>query len=180
MTNKHTFCIYSNNSPGMLHRITVLLTRRKLNIESLTVSETETAGVSRFTIVVNVDRDIAEKVARQIRRIVDVHEVFLCSDEELLNREVAMFKVRRSPELDQVRASLPVHVVHEYENSMVLEQTGTEEEINATLQKFSPFGVVEFVRSGRIAMRRDGVSLSDVWTAAAAEPRDDSETDLWF
>lgn len=93
MTSNFTLSVYSENSPGVLHRITVLFTRRKLNIESLTVSETETHGVSRFTIVVQTEGDTVAKVSRQIRRIIDVHEVVVSRDEDLIVSEIAMYKV---------------------------------------------------------------------------------------
>ena len=178
MTMNHTLCIYSNNSPGTLHRITVLFTRRKMNIESLTVSETETQGISRFTIVVQSDPDTADKVARQIRRIVDVHEVLLCRDEELIAREIAMFKVKRAPELDAAIGKLPVRVLDQQETSVVVEQTGTEAEIQETLKALSDFGVTEFVRSGRIGMRKDGVNLSTVLNAE--DPRIETAAEVWI
>ncbi len=178
MSINHTLCIYSNNSPGMLHRITVLFTRRKMNIESLTVSETETHGISRFTIVVKSDPDTADKVARQIRRIVDVHEVLLCRDEELIAREVAMFKVTRTPALDAALAKLPVRILDQQETSVVAEQTGTEAEIQETLKQLAAFGVTEFVRSGRIGMRKDGINLSTVLNAA--DPRIESPAEDWI
>lgn len=178
MNHNYTLCIYSDNSPGILHRITVLFTRRKMNIESLTVSETETAGISRFTIVLHTDRDTADKVSRQIRRIVDVHEVVMCRDEEIISREVAMFKVKRTPEAEAALSAMPVRTLHQHEDSVVVEQTGTEAEIRATLKNLSEFGVLEFVRSGRIGMRRDGVTptlaLQD--EEARAEP----SADMWI
>ncbi len=172
MKNNFTLSIYSDNSPGLLHRITVLFTRRKLNIESLTVSETETSGISRFTIVVNSDFDTATKVAKQIRRIIEVHEVFVSRDEELVVREVAIFKVNRdqSEDLNSVACSYAMRTLHEHSDSIVLEMTGSEEDINQALKALSPFGVKEFVRSGRIGVRRDGVTLKDVMETPLEEP----------
>jgi acetolactate synthase-1/3 small subunit len=159
MVSAHTFSVYSDNSPGLLHRITVLFTRRKLNIESLTVSETENPGISRFTIMVHCERAAAEKVLRQIQRIVDVHEVFLCDDKELIVREVALFKVH-SPEdrseFDRLIQELRLHVVDEGDNHITLTASGTESDILATITALRPWGLHELVRSGRIALRRDG------------------------
>lgn len=176
-TENFTLCIYSNNSPGILHRITVIFTRRKMNVESLTVSETETEGVSRFTIVVRSDPDTAEKVTRQIRRIVDVHEVLLCQDEELIAREVAMFKVQESAEIDAVIKTMPVTVISRDRGAVVLEQTGSEADIQRTVQTLRPFGITEFVRSGRIGMRRDGVNLA---VLTATDVRSEAEAEVWI
>lgn len=93
MNARYTLCIFSENSPGVLHRITTLFTRRKLNIESLTVSETEKPGISRFTIVVVREREFAYKVADQIQRIIEVSDVYVCEDADLIFKEIALYKV---------------------------------------------------------------------------------------
>ena len=90
-----TILAYTDNSPGVLQRLTIVFTRRKLNIESLTVSETEKPDVSRFTIVARCPREVAQKVANQIKRIVEVRDVVLCEDTDVCFRELALFKVRR-------------------------------------------------------------------------------------
>ena len=94
----HSVCltVFSDNNPGLLHRVTAVFTRRKINIESLTVSETEFPGVSRYTIVINAEKDIAGKLAEQIRKIIEVHEVIVGEDEAIVSREVALIKILKS------------------------------------------------------------------------------------
>src|ERR1700733_4327073 len=89
----YTIIIFTENKPGVLYRIADLLLRRKINIESLTVSEIETKGLSRFTIVVKADAHIIEKVVKQLYRIIEVVEVFEKTDEELLFKEISLIKV---------------------------------------------------------------------------------------
>ena len=93
MTN-YTICVFTSNSIGLLNRITIIFTRRRINIESLTVSETERKGVSRFTIVIKHEsRDEVEKLVRQIRKIVEVLAVFGYLNDEIVYNEIALYKL---------------------------------------------------------------------------------------
>lgn len=163
MISNFTVCVYSENSPGVLHRITVMFTRRKTNIESLTVSETERTGISRFTIVVKADGDSIGKIARQLRRIIDVHEVVVSRDSDLVVAEVALIKVKKnnSPEFNEALHHHELAVVYENGETISLQKTGSEHDIDQALHAMQPFVVVEFVRSGRIAMKRSGAGTGD-------------------
>ncbi len=157
---RFTLCIFSENSPGVLQRITVLFTRRKLNIESLTVSETERPGVSRFTIVVAAERELVEKVAKQIHRIIEVFDVYVCENDELIFKEVAFFKVRTKnngdqKKIEELASEYLARVCFKKDPFVVLEMTGSEDEVRALYLKLEPFGMAEFVRSGRIALLKD-------------------------
>ena len=156
----HTISVFSENSPGVLHRITVLFTRRKINIESLTVSETERKGISRFTIVVKVDDEILEKVLKQIARIVEVTDVYAKPNQDLLYKEIAFYRVlAKTPDkrtqIEDLSRRYNSTIVHLNESSVVLEKTGNEEEVNSLYLLLEPYGIQEFVRSGRIALSKD-------------------------
>jgi acetolactate synthase I/III small subunit len=160
MNRLFTISAFTENSSGVLHRLTAVFTRRKVNVESLCVSETETKGISRFTISVRSDRDAVRKIVAQIARIIEVIHVEFHVDEEILFKEIAFIKVRASSVED--RKAIEQHV-QRYGASMayvngtflVVEKTGTEAEINSLFLLLEPFGIIEFVRSGRIAMVRE-------------------------
>ncbi len=88
-----TISILSDNKPGLLNHVTIIFTRRKLNINSINVSETEIEGVSRYTIVVNTTRNKVEKVVKQIRKLVEVLGAFVYEEEEIYYQEIALYKV---------------------------------------------------------------------------------------
>jgi len=155
--NTYTIIIFAENRPGVLYRIADLFLRRKINIESLTVSETENAGISRFTIVVKVDQIVIEKTVKQLYRIIEVVKVFETVDEELVFKEVALIKVstKNSDQRKQVNdtASLCGAIISYIGvDFLTVEKTGSEEDINSLYELLRTFGIREFVRSGRIAL----------------------------
>ena len=154
-----TFSILSENHPGILHRIAVLFTRRKINIESLTVSGTEHKDISRFTIVVKAFLDESQKIAAQLRRIIEVCEVTVHENRDLIYKEIAFFRVS-APDA-HTRQFISSHAIQHGASvvsidpeALVLEKTGTEEELHDLLRSFANFHVLEFIRSGRIAVAR--------------------------
>ncbi|TAE33920.1 MAG: acetolactate synthase small subunit [Cytophagales bacterium] len=155
----YTICVFTSNTIGLLNRITIIFTRRRINIESLTVSETERKGVSRFTIVIKHEsRDEVEKLVRQIRKIVEVLAVFGYLNDEIVFNEIALFKVStplggKAIDVETVNKKHKAWVVYWGLDYVVIEKTGTETEI------FDFFAylrlnheILEFVRSGRVAV----------------------------
>ena len=166
MERLYTISALTENSPGVLHRITVVFTKRKINIESLTVSETEIRGLSRFTIVVRIPENLASTVVKQINRIVEVREVFANEDTELISREIALIRVaaadpekRRAVEETALRHK--AIVAYAEEDALMIEATGTEDDLRSLYQLLEPFGIEEFVRSGRIALTKSHRAKSD-------------------
>ena len=160
MDKLHTISVFTENSPGVLHRITVIFTRRKVNIESLTVSETERKGVSRFTIVVRSEEEIINKILQQIARIVEVLDVSARPNQDLLFKEIAFYRVaannlEKRGQIEDISRRYDSKVVHLSENSLVIEKTGNEDEVNSLYLLLEPYGIREFVRSGRIAITKD-------------------------
>ncbi|AWV99898.1 acetolactate synthase small subunit [Arcticibacterium luteifluviistationis] len=154
----YTICVFTENSIGLLNKITIIFTRRRLNIESLTVSETERKGVSRFTIVIKHDqREAVEKLVRQIRKVVEVLAVFGYLNEDIVYNEIAMFKIPTpldsTPlDMETINRVHKAYLVYWGLDYMVLQKTGTEEEIFDFFKYIKPFGILEFIRSGRIAV----------------------------
>ena len=155
----YTICVFTSNTIGLLNRITIIFTRRRINIESLTVSETERKGGSRFTIVIKHEsRDEVEKLVRQVRKIVEVLAVFGYLNDEIVYNEIALFKI--STPLGSQR--LDVETINKRHNAwvvywgldyVVIEKTGNEQDIFAFFEYLrEQHEILEFVRSGRVAV----------------------------
>ncbi|MFM6947774.1 MAG: acetolactate synthase small subunit [Aquirufa sp.] len=157
MTN-YTISIFTTNTVGLLNRITIIFTRRRLNIECLTVSETERKGVSRFTVVIkNENREFVEKLVRQIRKITDVLAVFGYLDDEIVFNEIALFKISTplggSPlDVKTINLDWNAKIVHWGLDYVVLEKNGTEAEISEFYQYLKKWDILEYIKSGRVAV----------------------------
>ncbi len=153
-----TLSVFTENHPGLLHRVTSIFTRRSLNIESLTVSPSEVPGLHRFTILVNVDRQEAQRIALQLEKQVDVLKAFVHGESEVVHRDLALYKVEASAwESDAFRELLfarDVVVLEQQQAYTVLEKTGSQAETTSLFYELEPFGVLEFVRSGNVALTR--------------------------
>lgn len=153
-----TFLVWTDNSPGVLLRITTLFTRRKINVESLTVSATETHGISRFTIVINCNPVTAATIGRQIERMIEVRRVVVFEEGDVVHREVALVRAMTTGEQGEaIRARYAAcSLVQSGERGSLFQFTGTEGEISSFLAALEPHGIVEVVRSGRIAVTLEG------------------------
>lgn len=156
----YTICIFTENSIGLLNRITIIFTRRRINIESLTVSETERKSVSRFTIVIRHEsREEVEKLVRQIRKIVEVLAVFGYLNDEIVFNEIALYKIAtplgaKSLDVETINKQYKAWVVYWGLDYVVIEKTGNDDDIFAFLDYLKQYEILEFVRSGRVAVGR--------------------------
>jgi acetolactate synthase I/III small subunit len=157
----YTIIIFTENKPGILYRIADSFLKRKINIESLTVSEIEAQKMSRFTVRVKGNKLAIEKISKQLYKIIEVVKVLEKTDEELIFKEIAFIKVttndpvkRRSVE-DIARLS-KAEIIALERDFVVIEKSGTEEEITSLYLLLKPFGIKEYVRSGRIAVMKGG------------------------
>jgi acetolactate synthase-1/3 small subunit len=154
----YTLSIFTTNTIGLLNRITIIFTRRRLNIESLTVCETERKNVSRFTIVMRHEsRDAVEKLVRQIRKVVDVLAVFGYLDHEIVFNEIALFKLATplggTPlNIKEINLDWNAKVVHWGLDYVVIEKNGTEVEIAEFYQYMKNWEILEYLKSGRVAV----------------------------
>lgn len=154
----YTICVFTENSIGLLNKITIIFTRRRINIESLTVSETERKGISRFTIVIKHEkREEVEKLVRQVRKIIEVLAVFGYLNEDIVYNEIALFKIStplngKSVDVETINKVYKAWVVYWGLDYVVIEKTGTETEIFDFFRYIKPHGIIEFVRSGRVAV----------------------------
>ncbi|MDR2474008.1 MAG: acetolactate synthase small subunit [Tannerella sp.] len=165
----YTVIIFSENTVGLLNQITIIFTRRRLNIETLSVSPSAIEGVHKFTITTFSDRDTIEKVVKQIDKRVDILKAYFNIDEELVYQEIALYKI--STELflgmdgveDLIR-KYNARVLFINNDLTVLEKNGHYEETQALFDELSKrIGVLQFIRSGRIAITKHKVErLSDM------------------
>src|SRR6266436_675802 len=173
----NTFVVYVENKPGALTRDTSLFRRRAFNIDSLTVGRTEKPEVSRMTITVDADYDQARRIEANLYKLVNVLLVENITNEPSIVRDLAMIKVGATHEarshvleLASVFRARVVDVAPEF---LTIEITGGEDKIDGLLEVLRPYGVLEMVRTGIVAMRRG--SKSSVVVAAASTPAPDLE-----
>lgn len=152
-----TISVYTENQVGLLNRIAMIFTRRKLNIESLNTSPSELESVFRFTIVINETEEVVRKVCRQIEKQVEVLKVYFNRNDEIIWQELALYKVPTDVIAEQVKVErlLSQHgakAVVIRKDYTVFEVSGHREETDNLIKVLEPFGLIEFVRSARIAI----------------------------
>src|SRR5258708_6847307 len=156
----YTIIIFTENKPGILYRIADAFLKRKVNIESLTVSEIEAREMSRFTILVKGTKVGIEKITKQLYKIIEVVKVLEITDAQLIFKEIALIKVStknpgRRQEVQDLAYLFQAKIVHVSSISLTIEKSGSEEEINSLYSLLKPFGIREYVRSGRIALTKE-------------------------
>ncbi|WP_163717350.1 acetolactate synthase small subunit [Mangrovibacterium lignilyticum] len=162
MKQEFIITVYSENHIGLLNRITINFTRRKINIESLTVSASAIQGISKFTIVVNETEDRVKKVVSQLEKVVDVLKAFYHTNEEMVYQELALYKVQteslyESDQIEQLVRKSGARILEITREFTVIEKTGHKTETQKMFDDLSQFGVLQFIRSGRIAITRDPI-----------------------
>ncbi len=154
----NTFVVYVENKPGVLNRVASLFRRRAFNIESLTVGHTERDDISRMTIVVDTDAAGAYRIETNLYKLINVITVENITAAPSVCRELAMIKVAATGEtrtqLMQLAGVFRARVVDVAPASLVIEITGTEDKIDGLLEVLRHYGVLEMVRTGRVAMSR--------------------------
>lgn len=150
---------YTENNIGLLNRITIIFTRRKVNIESLTVSESALKGISKFTIVVNTSKEQAAKIVQQIDKQVEVLKAFYNTKEEMIYQEIALYKVSTealtaSNQIESLVRKHNARILEITKDYTVIEKTGHNNETQAFFDDLNEFKVLQFIRSGRIAITR--------------------------
>ena len=176
---RHTFVVHVEDKPGVLNRVASLFRRRAFNIESLTVGHTETDGVSRMTIVVNTDVNGARRIEANLYKLVNVLRVTDLTGQAAVIRDLTLIRVAASREtrthVMQLVDTFRARVVDVAPDSLIIEATGTEEKVDGLLRVLRPFGVLEMVRTGRIAMARGRQSVATEPTGGAtADAPDDN------
>ncbi|MEW6540820.1 MAG: acetolactate synthase small subunit [Bacillota bacterium] len=155
---RSTYSVLVENNPGVLARVAGLFSRRGYNIDSLSVSRTDDPGISRMTIVVEGEKAVLEQVTKQLRKLVDVIRVHDITDEPHVDRELVLIKVNADSgtrgDIMQIVEIFRGRIVDVGEYTSIVEVTGDEGKINAIENALKPFGIMELVRTGKVAMQR--------------------------
>ena len=155
------------NKPGVLNRVASLFRRRGYNIESLAVGHTETNDFSRMTIVVDVAKTSAYQVEQNLYKLVNVLKVDDLTEKPSVTRDMALIKVEVSPDtrsdIMQIVNIFRAKVVDISPTSMIVEVTGAEAKVDSMVEMLRPFGILEMVRTGQIAMERGPSSMSGLF-----------------
>ncbi|MFD0861726.1 acetolactate synthase small subunit [Sungkyunkwania multivorans] len=167
MGEKRTFTIsvYSENNVGLLNRISGIFLKRHISIESLNVSESEIDHVFRFVIVVHTTEDWVKRIVGQIEKQIDVIKAFYHTDEETIFEEVALFKIDSSLLFDERQIQNIIKESHSEivtvaRDFFVISKAGRRNEIEALYEQLRPFGIMQFVRSGRISVSKASMDIS--------------------
>jgi len=160
MKPEYTITVYTENQIGLLNRIAIIFSRRKINIESLNTSPSEIDSVHRFTIVINETEDVVRKLCRQIEKQVEVLKAYYNNNEEIVWQELALYKVPTNVIAEKVKVerllrefgARAVAIRNDY---TVFETSGHREEIEGLIKALEPYGLIEFVRSARVAIIKD-------------------------
>jgi acetolactate synthase-1/3 small subunit len=174
----HTFIAYVEDRPGVLNRMTSLLRRRNYNIISLTVGRTEREGVSRMTIVLEADDDAARRIEANLYKLVNVLRIEDATTGSTVVRELALIKVRADAvarsEVMRLCDVFRARVVDVGPEALVAEITGAAEKIEGLVDVLRPFGILEMVRTGAVAMLRSAEAVAPK-SDPAPEPGGDPE-----
>jgi acetolactate synthase-1/3 small subunit len=177
---EYTITVYAENQVGLLVRIAIIFSRRKINIESINSSPSEIESISRFTLVIHETEDVVKKVTRQIEKQVEVLKVYFNTNNEIVWQELALYKVSTDEIAEKVQVE---RLLREYgaravvirKDYTVFETTGHREETERLIDFLSPYGLIEFVRSARVAIIKASHGFHDkLKEFEAAEPGEEA------
>jgi acetolactate synthase-1/3 small subunit len=166
-THRHILVVVVNDRPGVLNRVASLVRARNFNIESLVVGHTDRPGISRMTITLRGDDFAVEQMGKQLYRLIDVLKVQDLPDEGVVEHELALVKVRATnrtrAEILKIVELYKGRVVDVAADTLIVEHSGAEQEIDSLIALLGGFGIRELVRTGTVAMAR-GSAVVDIET----------------
>ena len=154
-----TLSVLTEDKSGLINQLTIIFTKRKININSLNVSVTEVKGVSRFTIVIETSKDMIDNIVKQIRKLIDVLGAFVYEEDQIFYQEIALYKVPKyaivdGKSVEDLVSKSGARILVIETDYMIIEKTGKAKETHDLYQKLEPFGLLEFIRSGRVAISK--------------------------
>ena len=174
-----TITVYTENHIGLLNRIAIIFSRRKINIESLNTSPSEVEGIHRFTIVIDELEEVVRKLVRQIEKQVEVLKAYYNTNDEIVWQELALYKVSTDEIAEKVKVE---RLLREYgaravvirKDYTIFETSGHREEINRLISVLEPYGLIEFVRSARVVIIKASNGFHEkIKEFEATDPSDD-------
>lgn len=162
MKQEYIITVFSEDHIGLLSRITIIFTRRKINIDSLTVSASAIPGIFKFTIVINETPDRVQKVVAQLEKVVDVIKAYFNTNSEMIFQEIALYKVPieelfESDKIEKIVRNSGARILEITREYVVIEKTGHTHETQQLFDELNIFGVTQFNRSGRVAITRSSI-----------------------
>lgn len=184
MKQEFTLTIYTENQVGLLNKIAIIFSRRKINIESLNTSPSEIEGIHRFNILVIETEEVVRKIVRQIEKQVDVLKAYFDTNENIIWQELALYKVpteiiAEKVKVERLLRTYGARVVAIRKDYTIFEATGQREETDRLIDVLAPYGLIEFVRSARIAIIKDSKGFHEkLKEFEIAEPTEIQISDL--
>lgn len=162
---KHVLSVYVENQPGVLVRVASMFSRREFNIDSLSVGVTQSPEFSRITVVVHGDANLIEQMIKQLEKMPIVHAVQRLDSSKAVTRGMTMIKVSANDNnrLDVLKMAelFRAHVVDVQPTNLIFEITGNDEKVTAFTQLLKPYGILEIIRTGLIALERGENTIND-------------------
>ena len=162
---KYTISIYTENNVGLLNRISAIFLKRHINIRSITSSESEIPNIHRFIIVVKVDKEKIKKIIKQIEKQIEVIAAFSHTDKETIYLQTALYKVKskslfKERKIQNIIKDSRANIVTVKPDYFVIEKTGWKEETDELYNKLKKYGLLQFVRSGRISVSKESMEIT--------------------
>lgn len=159
MKKEFTISVFTEHKVGLLHKITVILSRRKVNIESLNTSESEIRGIYRFTIVIQTTEDMVKTITKQIEKQIGILKAFYHTLDEIVYQEIALYKVptaafSHGDDVENLIRKNNARILAIEPEYIVVEKTGHKEDTKQLFRELEPYGMLQFVRSGRVALTK--------------------------
>ena len=159
MKQEYTITVHTENHIGLLNRIAIIFSRRKINVESMNTSPSEIPGIHRFSIVINESEEVVIKLVRQIEKQVEVLKARYNTNDEIIWQELALYKVSTDMITEKIKVE---RLLREYgaravvirKDFVIFEVSGHREETERLVKFFEPYGLIEFVRSARVAITK--------------------------
>ena len=165
--NTYTVSIYTENNIGLLNRISAIFLKRHINIESLTTSQSEINDIFRFVIIVSISESKIKRITKQIEKQIEVIAAFYHTDKETIYLETALYKVKSKSLFDEkhiqkIIKESQANIVTVSPNYFVIEKTGWRKETESLYDSLEPYGLSQFVRSGRISVSKEPMNISNI------------------
>jgi acetolactate synthase-1/3 small subunit len=160
--NRYTILVYTENFIGILNRITIIFTRRGMNIDALTASESRLDGIHKITIEVTTTEDKVIQLTKQIEKVVDVIKAYYFPDDQVVYQEIALYKIPTEsldPSLEKIIRQFNAHIISAEKEFVVIEISGHKEDTQKLLETLKPYNLLEFSRSGRVAIAKPKFSV---------------------
>lgn len=157
MDNEFTLIIFTENKSGTLSRVVGLITRRHINIDSLSASKSAIEGIHKIIVVIKVTRELVKKLTAQLDKQVDILKAFYYDNKDLVYQEIAMYKIPSEAfyngnEVESLIRRYNARILRIESEYIVIEKTGHQEETESLLEELQKIGIYEFIRSSRVAI----------------------------